>query len=323
MGAVDGQSKMGDGMNSHPSDSQSSDVKGVAKRNRVWQRFKRVGLRLFIGLLAVGLALYLLLCGILVSNETDLIFPAASEDYGRNVEYEQSSDLETVSYWTKDGVRLESRLLVREGCQHYIVFFHGNGERAAWLDAWAKRLSESLNATVLIAEYRGYAQRDHVVPDEDGLIQDGLAASECLQQRFALQANEITYYGRSIGGGVAVAVASRLSARHLILERTFDRLVDVAGERFWFMPVSLLMQNQFDSITAAEKYHGPVTQLHGDQDRLIPILHGRNLFQAFSGPKEWIEVESMGHNDPLPASTLAKVAVAVSEPTKAASTVTE
>ena len=54
--------------------------------------------------------------------------------------------------------------------------------------------------------------------------------------------------GRSLGGGVATAMAAQQGARALILVSTFGRLTDVAATHYRWLPVRLLMRNRYDSI---------------------------------------------------------------------------
>ena len=37
--------------------------------------------------------------------------------------------------------------------------------------------------------------------------------------------------------------------------------------------------------------------LHGDQDKVVPIRYGKQLFEAASRPKEFYTIAGAGHND--------------------------
>ena len=105
-----------------------------------------------------------------------------------------------------------------------------------------------------------------------------------------------------------MAVASLGGAKALILERTFDRLVDVAAAKYPVLPVPFLMSNRYDSIAKLTAYKGPLIQLHGTADALIPIEHAERLFQSSRcQPRHWIAVEGLGHNDQLPATALGEI----------------
>ncbi len=126
---------------------------------------------------------------------------------------------------------------------------------------------------------------------------------------YNVRADQIILYGRSLGGGCTVALAADGGAQALVLERTFDSLVDVAARQYPLIPVQWLMRNRYDSIAQMAGYDGPLIQLHGSTDELIPIAHGKRLFDASqSDTKIWIEVPGLGHNDPLPTTWLGELA---------------
>jgi fermentation-respiration switch protein FrsA (DUF1100 family) len=131
---------------------------------------------------------------------------------------------------------------------------------------------------------------------------------------YQVRADEIILYGRSLGGGCAVALAADGGARALVLERTFDRLVDVAAAQYPVIPVQLLMRNRYDSLDRLPRYRGPLIQLHGTRDQLIPIDRGKRLFAAArSSRKHFIAVPGLGHNEQLPMDSLVELAECVKE----------
>ena len=218
-----------------------------------------------------------------------------------------------VDYITADGVPLRGRVLDRAGHHNTVLFFHGNGTKAKWLDEWIRRLSYEFDATVMVAEYRGFDDTQHT-PDETAVICDCIAAHEFLCQREDIQPREIILYGRSLGGGCAVAVAAACGTKALVLDRTFDRMTDVAASRYPFFPVRWLMRNQYDSVARLSNYDGPLIQLHGTTDTVIPISHGKNLYaSAGCRPKHWIEVLGLGHNVDLSTSQLRQMAAKIGE----------
>ena len=107
--------------------------------------------------------------------------------------------------------------------------------------------------------------------------------------------------GRSLGGAVAVELAAEDGAAGLVLESTFTSVADMAAELYPWLPVRLLVRTRFDSLAKIKKYHGPVFVSHGDCDTIVPIAHGRRLFEAANEPKEFALIDGCDHNDPMPA----------------------
>ena len=251
----------------------------------------------------------------LVMMESRLVYPGAYMADAVSLDRTGAgSPIESVEYVSTDDVVLTGRLIDRPDREDVVLFFHGNGTKANWLDPWLIQLADAFDASAMVAEYRGFS--DDVTPTEKGILADCEAARDYLCERFGKRPDELILYGRSLGGGCAVAVASRGGAKALVLERTFDRMVNVAAEKYPFVPVRLLMRNRYDSVAKLTVYDGPLVVIHGASDNIIPMHHGRRLFDtAGNSPKQWIGVESMGHNDPLPVATLQEIVAAVREAT--------
>jgi len=216
-----------------------------------------------------------------------------------------------VSYRTCDGLLLWGRLLEvnrpdDSGPENTVLVLHGNANRAVYLNKRLVRLANYLDANVMAAEYRGF-EDDHQ-PSEKGLQKDCEAAMDFLCQRYNLSSSDIIIFGTSLGGGCATSLAASRGAKVVILDRTFDRLFEVAAEKYPFFPVRSIMKNRYDSIQNLQIYRGPLIMIHGDQDEIVSIERGRNLYeQAACSPKHWIEVPGLSHLMPLADETLEKV----------------
>jgi hypothetical protein len=105
--------------------------------------------------------------------------------------------------------------------------------------------------------------------------------------------------GESLGGGVQVDLAAKDGARGLILISTFDSLAGVAAVHYPWIPVRLLMRTRLDSWAKIPAYHGPLLQIHGKQDTIVPLALAKRLFDAAGEPKELVVIDGGDHNDPL------------------------
>ena len=266
----------------------------TSKRKRHWA----VSLLRIMGL-SYGTVLVML-----VVMESKLVFPGAYDD-------RQSSSGSALSqpwdYPAQDGTTITGRLLDRPGCDRTVLFFHGNGVKASLLDDWIARLGRRLDANVLAAEYRGF-QDENTTPNETNLIEDSLAAHDAICLHYDLPPQDLILYGRSLGGGCAAAVAAQRDTKTLILDRTFDSVVNVAADRFPIFPIRWLMRNQFDSIEQLRHFKGRLIQIHGTTDEIVPITHGKRLHESITAAiKIFIEVPGMRHNDPMPGKTLDEI----------------
>ena len=65
---------------------------------------------------------------------------------------------------------------------------------------------------------------------------------------------------------------------------------------FPFLPVRLLVQNQYDSILKIGELNLPVLIIHSPDDELVPFEQGERLFNAAREPKEFLRIAG-GHGD--------------------------
>jgi fermentation-respiration switch protein FrsA (DUF1100 family) len=192
--------------------------------------------------------------------------------------------------------------------KRYVVYCHGNGEHVADQANLVFRLQAHLQATLFVFDYRGYG-RSRGKPYEKGCIADGMAAQRWLARKEGLSTEDITVIGRSIGGGVAVAIAAEQGARALVLENTFSRMTEAAAHQYPYLPVRLVMRNRYNSLKRIRKYHGPLFQCHGTADDVVPIRLGRDLHDAAPTEfKQFFEVPFARHNDGLPPKYYAALA---------------
>ncbi len=196
-----------------------------------------------------------------------------------------------------DGTRLHGWYMPHEQPRAVVLFAHGNGGNLSHREEILRLLHDRLRATVLIFDYRGYG-RSAGSPSESGVLDDARAARAWLAERAQVPSAEIVLMGESLGGAVAVDLAAGDGARGLILESTFSSLPDVAGHHYRWAPVRLLMRSRFDSVSKIGRYHGPLLQVHGDADTIVPIEYSRRLFAAANEPKQFVEIPGGDHNDP-------------------------
>lgn len=204
--------------------------------------------------------------------------------------------VEEVAIETADGETLVAWYAPAPPGRPTIVYFHGNGG-ALWARADRVALFSETGFGVLLLSYRGYGGSTGS-PTEAGLFADARAAVAFLAGRGAAPASLI-YYGESLGSGVAVRMAADHPPAGLVLEAPFTSAADVAAGIYWWLPVRLLMKDQFDSLSLIRRVNAPLAVIHGDRDAVVPFVLGKRLFEAANDPKTFIVLEGQGHNAPL------------------------
>lgn len=174
-----------------------------------------------------------------------------------------------------------------------ILFFPGNGDfLAGRIDRFKAMTADGTGLVAL--SYRGYAGSSGA-PSEEGLLRDAAAAYAFTTARYA--ADQIVAWGFSLGTGVAVAIASEHPVGKLILEAPYSSTVDVAASAFRFVPVRLLMRDQFRSDERIARVTVPLLVMHGTDDLAIPIVFGERLFGLAHQPKQFVRFAGGGHDN--------------------------
>ena len=177
-----------------------------------------------------------------------------------------------------------------------ILYFQGNaGEIADRADRWAFYRDAGFGTAFL--SYRGYGGSEGK-PTEAGLHQDAAAAFAWLKAQ-GIGAGSIALVGESLGSGVAVRLAAgqppEAPVAALVLEAPYTSTADVAARAYPWLPVRLLMLDQFRSLDLIGRINAPLFIFHGDADRTIPFDLGLALFEAAPAPKEFSPAPGRGH----------------------------
>jgi fermentation-respiration switch protein FrsA (DUF1100 family) len=193
---------------------------------------------------------------------------------------------------TEDGERIVAWLKPPADAKRPLfLMFLGNGDNLGILAPRLREMSED-GSGVLAVGYRGYSGSTGS-PSEIGLTQDAeaayrFAASLVLPQRIVL-------FGYSLGSGVAVPLATRRQVAGLVLFAPFASAVAIAAKDFPFIPVRLLMNDQFRSIEAIGKVKVPILMVHGERDPVVPIASGRELYAAAPDPRRFVALPEADH----------------------------
>ena len=178
--------------------------------------------------------------------------------------------------------------------QPTLLYFHGNGGSLA---TRAERIGKYLarGRGMFMMSYRGYSGSTGV-PSEAANVADAKLAYDTLIAG-GVGPEDIIIYGESIGSGVAVQVAAAKPAAGLVLDAPYTRLVDIAADRYRWLPVRLMMRDRYESATYLPGLKLPLLVVHGDQDQTVPTAMGRKVYELAGGAKEIAILKGAGHND--------------------------
>ncbi|MCD7060500.1 alpha/beta hydrolase [Pelagibacterium xiamenense] len=198
---------------------------------------------------------------------------------------------EVVSIPTENGQSLTGWYSPGEDGMPTILYYKGNsGSFTSEHERYAAFSGAGYG--VLAFDYRGFPTSPGEIT-QDNMLADALAAFDWLDER----TDDILIWGRSLGASPAVWVASQRDAEAVLLETPFYSAVNVASERYPYVPVGLLMFDQFPSNEWIGDVEEPVFVAHGTADATISVSNAERLYAEIPNPADlWIE-DGAGHSD--------------------------
>lgn len=170
-----------------------------------------------------------------------------------------------------------------------ILFSHGNAEDLGTVVGFIQYLHQQ-GFAVLAYDYQGYGNSTGKA-SEKNTYQDITAAYQYLVNTLKIPADDIIVFGRSLGTGPSIYLASLYPCAALILESPFVSAYRVQT----FIP--LFPFDKYRNLVKMDHIQVPVLVIHGMQDEVIAPWHGRRIFEAVKGPKQIYLVKGAHHNN--------------------------
>lgn len=183
-----------------------------------------------------------------------------------------------------------------------VLLLHANAGNVGHRLPIAKIFYMNMKCNVLALSYRGYGLSEGTA-NEAGLRLDAQTALDYILSHPVIDRTKIFIYGQSIGGAVAIDLASHNGQRihGLVIENTFLSLPKLVPSVMPFAKHFLFLLHQiWPSETSITKLPAslPALFLSGGADELIPPAHMKRLFEVCSSTKkEWRDFPKGSHND--------------------------
>lgn len=202
-------------------------------------------------------------------------------------------EAEEIALTASDGVHIVGWHVPPRDGKPVILYFHGNGGALRYrVQRFHELVKDGIGLVAI--EYRGYGGSEGS-PSEAGLFADADAAYAFAAARY--RPEQIVLWGESLGSAVAVYLAAEKPVGRVILEAPFTSAAAVAALRYWFMPVRLLMKDQFRSDERIQKVAAPILILHGLKDQVVPYAMGEQMFDLIKAKKHIVRFLDGGHED--------------------------
>jgi uncharacterized protein len=256
-------------------------------------------------MLYLVVAIYLGVAVMLFALQVDLIFPGAKRQGDPSTVVKARPDEQIVTLTTGRDERVTALFapaLTPEGKPHpapascpTLLYFYGN---AMSLSDAVDQLEHfrRLGANVMTPDYIGYGMSTGK-PSESGCQATADAALAHLRARKDINPKKIVAAGWSLGGAVALDLASREDVAGLISFCTFTSMADMSRRNFPLLPSSILLRHKFDNQSKIAKVSCPILIGHGRRDPLIPYSMCEKLASSARVPVMKFTVEDAGHND--------------------------
>ncbi len=241
-------------------------------------------------LIGGALVLYLMALGVMFAVQRQLqYFPDRSH---RPPESVGLHGVSVITLTADDGVASDLWYAPAQGDRPTILFFHGNAgsvaDRAERLRAY---LSQGYGAAFL--SYRGFGPKPAAIT-EAGLIADAEAAYAWLVAQ-GIAGGRIVLVGESLGTGVAVQIAARHPVAAMALAAPYSSTADVAAAVYPWIPVRMLMHDQFRSDLFIGQINAPILIQHGDADQVVPYRFGQKLHSLAPPGATFVTLPGLGH----------------------------
>jgi uncharacterized protein len=204
-------------------------------------------------------------------------------------------DVEEVQIKTPDNLTLHGWYLKNSLQQQspLLIYFGGNAEEVS------KRIRDVEQVTGwswLVVNYRGYGLSEGS-PTETHLFNDALLVYDTFAQRADIDSQNIVAFGRSLGTGVAVHLASKRPVKAVILVSPYPSIRSVAQDFYPYVPVFLLLKHHFDVLPLAPSIKIPMLAIMSEHDQVISHEHSFALIDAWGGVKNKKIIPNTFHNN--------------------------
>lgn len=251
--------------------------------------------KIFTSILTISIIIFLFLLLLARYYQSYGIYFPTSEIQTTPKEY--GLEYLDIKFKTQDNIELHGWYIPASENKATILFCHGNAGNISHRIEIIK-LFNNIGLNVFIFDYRGYG-KSQGRPSEKGLYKDAKAAYKYLTKELNTNKDKIIIYGNSIGGNVAIDLASKVEAGALISNSAFTSAVDMGKRIYFFLPVKLLqwlISIEYDAKRKIENINIPKLIIHSKDDEIIPYEQGKTLYKTAPEPKDFFKMRG-GHNE--------------------------
>ncbi|MES2566391.1 MAG: hypothetical protein V4565_05965 [Bacteroidota bacterium] len=238
--------------------------------------------------------LYAGICALLYFNQDNLLFhPQPNTPQEIAVIIKAYPAFDTIAFQMKDGNRsygfISKDTVTKK--MPLILYFGGNAEEVSHLMEYQHYFP---NTIMTLMNYRSFGLSKGII-SEKTMFSDALEVYDQLIANPKVDPENIIVIGRSIGTGVATYLSSQRKTKATVLITPYENMIEVAFEKYPFVPIGLLINHRFESDKYAPTISSPMLALISKNDQVIPKHHAYALTKAWKGKTTILEVNE-DHN---------------------------
>lgn len=256
---------------------------------------RKPGIRV-LSVAAVIVAIVAVVVGLIWALQRSLIYfpdtspvPAAQEALigGQDLTLHTSDGLELDAYFAPPTLDVQDRDVA-------VLVAPGNAANRYNRVGLAEQL-QAQGFSVLLMDYRGYSTNPGR-PSQDGLIRDGHAALDALEEQ-GFPAERTILFGESVGGGVIAALLAERSPAGAVFRSPFTDLADVGRHHYPWLPVRTILRDRFPVVEHVRETQVPISVIRAQYDSVVPTELSAQVAEAAENLVAE-HVMDADHNDP-------------------------
>jgi uncharacterized protein len=244
-------------------------------------KYLQIALTIYVVLIA-GLILFqrfIILHPKKLAKDYHFDFPRSEEFY---VQISEEIKISALRFSTSDSVS-----------KGVVLYFHGNADNLARWGEHATQFTER-GYDVVMYDYRGFGKSNGRL-DEKNFLNDAQYIFDDLSRRY--NPDKIVLYGRSLGCGAAIKVASENPVKKLILETPYYSIPDAAFSHLPIFPFQYVSEFQVNTYEWLPKVHCDIHVFHGTDDDIIPYSQSIKLLSSTNrNPNKTLTTLQGGHH---------------------------
>lgn len=248
---------------------------------------------------AIVLFFYVLVSIMGCALQDRMFFPGAATQGQARAMVKEKETTQLVRLQLDDGTPIVARFDLATGADRStaptVLLLYGNGQ-CAETSGGVIFMLQQLGCNVLTPDYAGYGMSGGKA-SEQSLYDTATVSWAHLKQRPDINHDKLYILGWSLGGAVAIDLASRETPRGLITLSTLTSAKAMASQMAPILPTSLLVRHKFASIDKIEHVKCPLLLIHGKRDSIIPYTMAEALAAKAKTEKTVLLLPQSDHND--------------------------